>query len=243
MSYLYQFNLIVHVIAGALALCLFLIPVLMRKGGVDHKTVGRYYSYCMYSVALTGLVMTTFIMIVPAVVMPHLLTDSINSQARIEQARVFAWFLSHLAILIWVSVLYGRRVLAAREARHQLRRPLLLGLLGILLINGLALFVFGVITGRVLQIIFGLLGLNVGASSLHYIFRAHVAPRSWLREHLSAYIGSGIGAYTAFLVFGGRQLALLNGQWQLLWWIAPSILGGLYIAWASRRYAPRSRKL
>lgn len=243
MTYVYHFNLILHVIAGALALCLFWVPVLMRKGGVDHKTFGRYYSYCMYSVALTGLVMSALIMIAPAVVMPQLLTDSTSSQARIEQAQIFAWFLSHLGIVIWVSVLYGRRVLTAREARHQLRQPLLLGLLGILFINGLALFVFGVFTGRVLQIIFGLLGLSLGGSSLHYIFRAHVAPRSWLREHLNAYIGSGIGAYTAFLVFGGRQLALLSGQWQLVWWIAPGILGAFYIAWASRRYAPRAPKL
>ena len=235
---LYQLTLGLHVISGALALCIFWVPVLMRKGGIDHKTFGRYYSVCMYTVALSGLVMSTFLIILPAVVMPQFAGEP----ARLEQLRIFAWLLTHLAILIWVSVLYGRRVLAAKAERQRLKQPLLLSLLALLTLNGLVLLIFGAWHGMVLQMAFGTLGMVFGGANLAYIYRAKVQPNSWVTEHLGAYIGSGIGAYTAFLVFGARQFFTLSNDWMLALWIAPGVLGTLLISWASRKYAPRAPK-
>ena len=238
MNTLYQLTLGLHVISGALALCIFWVPVLMRKGGIDHKTFGRYYSVCMYTVALSGLVMSTFLIVVPAMVMPQFAGDL----ARLEQVRIFAWLLTHLAILIWVSVLYGRRVLAVKAERQRLKQPLLLSLLALLTFNGLALLVFGVWQGMVLQMVFGALGMVIGGTNIGYIFKAKVQPNSWLKEHLGAYIGSGIGAYTAFLVFGARQLFTLSNDWMLALWIAPGVFGALLITWASRKYVAQPRK-
>lgn len=238
MNTLYQLILGLHVISGALALCIFWIPILMRKGGIDHKTFGRYYSVCMYTVALSGLVMSALLIVLPAMVMPQFAGDP----ARLEQLRIFAWLLTHLAILIWVSVLYGRRVLVAKSERQRLRQPLLLSLLALLTLNGIALLVFGVWQGLVLQMVFGTLGTVIGGTNLAYIYTAKVQLNGWLREHLGAYIGSGIGAYTAFLVFGARQFFTLSNDWLLILWIAPGVFGALLIAWASRQYAPRSKR-
>jgi hypothetical protein len=33
-----------------------------------------------------------------------------------------------------------------------------------------------------------------------------VSVNRWLVEHIGAFIGSGIGAYTAFMAFGGRSM-------------------------------------
>ena len=52
-------------------------------------------------------------------------------------------------------------------------------------------------------------------------------------------IGTGIGAYTALFAFGGREFlsGLLTGQWQVLPWIAPAIIGTLATARLKRQYS------
>lgn len=59
----------------------------------------------------------------------------------------------------------------------------------------------------------------------------------WLKEHLGAYIGSGISAYTAFISFGGRQVFDTSGDLQLAMWVAPGVVGALFIFFLSRKYA------
>ena len=49
-------------------------------------------------------------------------------------------------------------------------------------------------------------------------------------------IGSGIGAYTAFLAFGGRVMFSDMGQYQILFWVAPGIIGGTAISLLVRKY-------
>lgn len=242
MIFTYQIMLILHVLTGALALCIFWVPALTHKGGLDHKTFGRYYAWCMYSVALTGLFMALMLIVQPQMFMPQLTTATAEGAARVRQTQVFAWFLTHLAVLIWVSVLYGRRVIQYKTQRAQLKRPFLLGLIGILAVNGIVLAAFGLFNGLVLQVVFGLLGLAIASSNLTYIFRTQVSKTAWLREHLAAYIGSGIGAYTAFFVFGGRQLLPMDGHWQLAMWIAPGVIGSCFIARLSRKYDPQTAR-
>jgi hypothetical protein len=67
-------------------------------------------------------------------------------------------------------------------------------------------------------------------------------PRELVVAHLNGLIGSGIGAYTAFFAFGGsRFLAeLLPGQWQVIPWVLPTIIGVIAANRISRRWLGRA---
>ena len=81
------------------------------------------------------------------------------------------------------------------------------------------------------------LGLLLAVSMLRYCLKAKVARRQWVLEHIGSFIGSGIGAYTAFLAFGGRTLFEGLGYWQLVFWIAPGVVGSIASAILCRKYA------
>ena len=46
-----------HVTAGSLALPLFWLPVIARKGSFNHRRFGRWFARLMYTVAGSGLLM------------------------------------------------------------------------------------------------------------------------------------------------------------------------------------------
>ena len=86
------------------------------------------------------------------------------------------------------------------------------------------------------MMIFGPLGLFIAATNLHFTFKKTVSAKGWLVEHLGAYITSGIGAYTAFISFGGRHLFYTSGYLQLAMWVMPGIIGTIFILVLSRKY-------
>lgn len=89
---------------------------------------------------------------------------------------------------------------------------------------------------------FAILQVVTGVNSLRYNFEQALEPREWWIQHLGGFIGSGIGAYTVFLVFGGRRLfeSIFGDAFSDISmdsWITPGVIGGIAIAYLSR---PRS---
>ena len=78
----------------------------------------------------------------------------------------------------------------------------------------------------------------IGVSNLVYIYRKSVSPTVWLREHLGAYLGSGIGAYTAFIVFGGNSLLHASG-WVQTALGSLGVIGSFFIAKPQKYDPPR----
>ena len=112
------------------------------------------------------------------------------------------------------------------------------------LIVGLILLAVGVRAGNILFIVFGILQGVTATGNLRYIFRRELRPKEWWLQHLSGLIGSGIGAYTAFTVFGGRRLfeEIFSSNFESLsvyLWIMPGVVGGLAITLLSRHYKQR----
>ncbi len=85
------------------------------------------------------------------------------------------------------------------------------------------------------------LSLTVLIIRMMRVRRGSVQPSPWWSEHLSAMLGTGIGAYTAFFVFGGRRLfsAYLPGGWELLPWFLPTVIGVPAISLTIRHYRAR----
>ena len=243
MSLLHQFAFYLHITIGACALLLFWIPVFTRKGALDHKRFGRYFAMAMYAVSISGLLMSSMDLLFPFVGhLPSQLDQSETGRAAAAAAiRQSALFLFSLSILVLTTTRHGWLVILQRDNREVLRRPTHVGLIAGLIGVGLWLFVQGVVSRSPLFMGFAGLEVFVGVGALRYVYRPTLAPKEWWIEHLGGMIASGIGAYTAFFVFGGSRLLaqLLQGPFEglsLLLWFGPGVIGNIAIGVLSRQY-------
>ncbi len=83
--------------------------------------------------------------------------------------------------------------------------------------------VYGFIHESPLLTWFPVLGIVTGLSHLLYWWRQPRFRKSWIVEHLSGMLSSGIGTVTAFVVFGAPRMFALDGVPIWLWFI-PAIL-------------------
>lgn len=242
MLLLHESALYLHIAVGACALLLFWVPVFTRKGNLDHKRFGRIFGYAMYTVAGSGLVMSGLDLAFPLAM--HAEGLDLNAEERtaaIRQVREFALFLLSLSILVLTSTRHGWLVIRHKDDREALRTPSLVGLNGLLAAVGALLLVVGIQTGTILFMIFGGFQVISGLGNLRYIYRAEIQPKQWWTEHLGGLIGSGVGAYTAFAVFGGRRLfeelfASNFDSFAIFLWIGPSVIGVIATTLTTRYY-------
>lgn len=246
MYLLHKSLLFLHIAIGSVALIVFWLPVFARKGSPFHKRAGRWFAYGMYAVAVSGLLMSTLSLIDPlGVRMAGAELSMAEAFANAERVRVFSVFLLMLSVLVFVSVRHSILALRAKADRQALRRPAHVGTLVTLGVLGVTVGVVGVVYDELLLMIFAVLGVVASVGMLRYTFKPTLTRNEWWIEHLSNIIGGGIGAYTAFFAFGGRELFghLLTGNLQVVPWILPSIVGVAFTIRLSRHYrakfAPR----
>lgn len=238
MSYFYQLLFYAHVVAGVMAIILFWVPAFAIKGGAQHKRFGRYYRRLMYVVSACAMAMSLLMLVMPTLVKPNL-ANAEDLQAALTNIRVFALLLLFLGYLTFVSIYHGQLALQAKQSRVLFRKPLFLSLTAILATLSLLVTYVGVQVSHPLLLIFGALGLVGSMSTLHFIFKREVSRKVWLTEHLGGYIGSGIAAYTAFITFGARHIISLPGNWQLMFWVLPGVIGAGFIIYLTRKYDPK----
>lgn len=244
MHTLHKIIVTAHITVGALALIIFWLPVIVRKGGRLHRSVGKLFANAMYFVSLTGVAASVLVLANPlAVRFPNMPASAVTDAAATAAAnRASATFLLMLSVLVLASVRQGLLALrhkrdpaALRTATHL---PLLFALPALAVVTGW----LGVRYDQLLFLIFAGIGLLVGVGMLRYTY-SEVVPNGAIIEHLRGMLGSGIGAYTAFFAFGGQRFLseLLPGQLQVVPWVLPAIVGSIGIAFYSRRYRrPRS---
>lgn len=237
MPLFYQSLLVTHVIASVAALVLFWVPITTRKGALNHRRFGGYYQQVMLVSLFTGALMALLLIMMPFEVKPDIFSQSSNIGASVERLQRFAMFLIHLSILMYCNLMMGRWALSARHDRSAMRRPSRMIPAVMLVTSSLVIGITGLMHNHVLMMIFAPLGLMNAISQLRFTYATEVGKHAWLIEHLSGYIGSGIGAYTAFFAFGGRTLLADIGAWQFAFWIAPGILGAIAIIIQSRKLA------
>ncbi len=234
--------LTIHVTVGAIALALFWLPIVARKGSDFHRRSGRWFVNGMVAVALTSVAMATLSLIDPIGVRftgdPASFDDPESVAVNV---RVFSLFLLMLAVLVVVSVRHGVLVLEVRDDRSRLRATHRVA--AKLVLFALALIVGGVGLrfGEPLLMIFAVVGAVGAIGMLRYTFKPTLSRNEWWIEHLGNMIGGGIAAYTAFFAFGGRRFLaeLLTGHWMIVPWVVPAIVGTIAIAALSRRYRRR----
>ncbi|GAA6183432.1 hypothetical protein [Aliiglaciecola sp. NS0011-25] len=225
-----------HIILGTMALIVFWIPLVSIKGSLNHKKFGRYYSWTMYAVACSGALMAILVIYDPLAIKGHLMTEETDPQNFTASLRIFWGFLLYLSLITYSSIRQGEAVLKHKNNPEALRRFSHIMPLVLLIIGGGITTVNGLLNHTTLHIIFGILGCGIGFSMLRFCLKQQHSQKQWIIEHLSAMIGSGIGAYTAFIAFGGRHIFSHLGDAQIIFWVAPGVIGGLAIFLLSKNY-------
>jgi len=211
MDVLIKALLLAHVSAGFTSLGLFFIPMFARKGSKLHNTVGRFYTYGMWGVVVTAILLCGI---------------------RFAQGQqVMALFLGFLALLTSRPLYFGVAILKNKQKvsdRLRLIDNLLSGALTVFspILLGFGFGAFG-LEGHPLLIVFGALGMLITVPDLIGKLRgAKPKEYNWLEEHIGGMLVSAIAAFTAFFAFGGRKIfGDMSGSLEIVVWIAPTIIG------------------
>lgn len=233
--------LVGHIAIGAIALVLFWLPIIGKKGTPFHKKVGSYFVWSMTTIGITGIILTTMILIDPLAIRDPQGTFDIEKANRVANySRNNAYYLMMLSFLVlcttWQSVL----ALVAKKDNSKMKRPFHLFCIAMLMITGLYVGILGITKGYLLFKIFSVLSLFLSISCLRYIYKKEIKNGEWVLEHVGNIVGSGIAAYTAFFVFGGSSMLknYLPADWGFVLWILPGVIGTII----SRRYENTVRK-
>ena len=243
-QFIHQFAFYLHIIAGSLAMIVFWLPMLAKKGSANHVKYGHYFVNGMYAVSISGFIMTVLVLIDPIGVRAPDRNLSIEAATNLAyQSRLFAGFLLMLSILVFNSVRHSVLVLRAKADRELLRTPLHIGLFLVLGLVGLIMGYIGTVQGVVLFQIFAGLCIVNAIGTIRYIFKAEVKKREWIIAHLGSILGAGIGAYTAFFVFGGSRLFshFVSSNGQVFLWVFPGIVGTIGSIYLTKKYRRQYR--
>jgi hypothetical protein len=236
MNTIHSLLFVIHIIFGSMALILFWVPIVTKKGGLDHRKFGRHYANTMYAVAASGALMALMVIFAPLVIKHQLVNENTDTKQFVLNLRIFWSFLLYLSLLTFVNVRHGILVLKNKKQHSNMRQWPHLFSIGLLLVGGLLLFSLGITYSNTLHIIFGVLGTVLAIQSSRFCLAKSVPVNRWLVEHIGSSIGSGIGVYTAFMSFGGRSMFGNIGEWQFVFWVAPGVIGAIASARMSRKY-------
>lgn len=211
----------VHVLAGALGLLLFWLPILSRKGSPLHKRCGRWFLWCVNVIGVSALVSVGL-----------RLGGAWYAGNAPTQQPVFGFlvFLAYLAVAVLVGGWYMRHVVLHKQDVAGLRRPLAWLMAVISLFSSVALILIALtLPSNASLLMFALspIGLlNAWGMQRHLRF-PHREPRAWFYEHMGQALGLGIAFHAAFFVFGARSVfgQWLTGFWGMLPWLAPVVIG------------------
>lgn len=239
---LHSFLLYLHIVFGAIAMALFWIPVVTKKGGLNHRRFGKAYVWTMNTVAISAIIMSVMVLVAPEYFKANIIQNSQRPDAVTEGIRFFWTLLLFLSVFTFASVRNATVVLRSKRSRDNLRTVSYLSMPVGLAVMSLVLLWQSMNTPAIqfvspwLHIIFGILGLVNVYQMLRFAFSPSVKKNAWLIEHLSSMCGSGIAVYTAFFAFGARHVLAHLGHWQLLFWVVPGVVGTVLIFLWSQKY-------
>lgn len=242
MLVIHQSALFLHIIMGFIAMLAFWVPIVSKKGSRLHKQSGLIFTRSMWIISLSGIIMCIIAWWDPIGVRfgEQMLSDEARQQL-IARYRQLTEFLLLLSVLVLVGVKHATLVLEAKADRTKLKHWSHLFWIVSLFILGTAILIKALINSQILYILFGVLSIVTAIGVLKYIYKPILKQREWMIEHMSAIIGSGIAVYTAFFAVGGRRYLseILQGNWQLLPWILPGVIGGFSIHFYKKYYTKK----
>lgn len=202
-----------HIFAGAVALCTFVIPLVSKKGGGLHVKVGKLYVYSMAFVVISSLIITPW----------RAFFDSSRTTSSIS----FSIFLFFIAILTATALWSGLSVLKFKQRESPSHRIFHIGPPILLLILGFATQVLGIFQKNLLLIIFPFVSYFIVKDQLQYWLKKPDTKMHWWYFHMNNMITACIATVTAFLVTALPRIFpdndLVNSP---VLWVAPGLILG-----------------
>lgn len=230
----------VHVLFGVVGLAAFWVPVVARKGAVNHVRFGKIFvwsAYVLLSAAAIAL-------------LARLSGLAAKGIGPADEPGLFAFivFLAYLTLITLVSVRHGMSVLQHKMDPAGVRTWINTGLAWLAISASVFIILYALIVSppkKILLFALSPIGLSIGYGNLSYMRAAAPSKRAWMYEHLGAMLGSGIAFHTAFAVFGVTRLfdIGLNGWVAIIPWVAPSVIGIPAILIWTRHYRQKFGEL
>jgi hypothetical protein len=211
-----------HVPVALTCVPAFWVAALARKGGPTHVGVGRYFALAMRWVALSGMALAAF--------------------ALPGERRDFAVVLLYLGVITFVPVHHGVRVVRTRRDPARLATPSHALLVWLPLGASAAAVGSCLLSGPgagVLLLALSPIGVVETLLAYGYLRRRARGPRDWRAQHITFMLIAGVALHTALGVFfvNGMLGMRLPAPWNLLPWLAPTLVGVPAIFVALRRDA------
>jgi len=216
--------LAIHVICGFSSIVLFWIPIFLKKGSKYHILIGKIYVFLMWIVVFSAAILCA----------KNLFVGNFH----------MAIFLGFLSIITANPLWYGIAILKHKKGVSESYRKKHMAFNIVICLAGILLFAYGIyLKGQgagVLMLIFGILGMTTGRDVVAAYQRKH---KSWIEEHIGGMLVSGIAAYTAFAVFGGRNFFgdFLTGYWAVIPWVLPTVVGVIIIKYYTNSYLKKRK--
>lgn len=207
--------LIFHIVSGFIALLAGGIASLTQKGGLKHRTAGRWYFGSMTGVFGTAVAIS-----------------ALKGLAFLFMVGFFSYYL----------VVRGYRVLyLKRLGKSQKAAPLDWAISIIAMLFGVGLVAWAItqkISGSSFWPVPLVFGATAAGFSLADFFRYVRGPKHqhhWLTGHIASMGGGYIATWTAFVVTNITFLPAVVA------WLAPSVIGTFFISASIRRYTVQKR--
>jgi hypothetical protein len=220
MALVFQRVLAIHIAAGAVALLVFWVPLVTKKGGRTHRRVGWVYVAAAATLAVTALLLC-----IP------LVSDGSPRRWRAGLFLAYVGGLAGASAQLGVRALLTKGRTGASRSAIDLVPPLLL------VAGGVALAAFGVGHSALLFVLFAGLGVVLGVAHLRFWLTPPVHGREWFLAHMSGMGTSCITTITAFVVVNAQHLGMRTFDVRL--WAAPIIVLAVGLTIWRRYYARR----
>lgn len=199
----------IHAFFGGVGLISGIGSIVVKKGSIPHKRLGKLFSIAMLTSSLISIPIT-------------LLPNHTNP------------FLCLIGLFTIYLVLSGNQILTFKSKKKLEATPLDKIISGSMLVLSVIMLLFGAFgiikgsLGHLLYLIFGGFGLLLTIKDFLFYKNFKDVKNGWLSNHVGKMIGALIASITAFLVAG-------LGQSNIIAWITPSIIGTVYILYWKRK--------
>lgn len=217
----YKILLVLHVIAGCIALSTFWVAALSRKGSPLHKAVGKAYLIAMCGILATGFPMGVYAMVYFNVAVGA--------------------FLMYLLIITGSAMWTSWRAVKDKRDVRAFKGRMYRMLMVLNAVSGLAMIYVGLVHGGEMRVIitaFSFIGIFAAIGSWRFLRRTEHEPKWWMREHINGMLGNAVATHIAFLQIGlPKILPMIAGPTQqTLAWLGPLAITFVAGAYLTRKY-------
>ena len=225
-----------HIITGSMGAIAFWVPVIGRKGGVNHKRWGKVFTICLLATGSFAVCMSLLTLYDPMGTHPHLVGMFEAPFIR----GIFGWLMLHMGILTINLAWYGWLCVQNRRDHARNLTRFNVAMQFILILAAVNSAVQGLIIGQFLMIGLTVVGLATAGTNLRFLYKPVRGEKDWLDEHIKALVGAGISVYTAFFAFGSVRIMPEIALNPVLWSI-PLVTGLTLIIYHQRKVAVQTR--